>query len=41
MVDGKTVTSRAPGTAIEFAVKIVELLYNKDKADEIADAVFI
>ncbi|KAL0903939.1 hypothetical protein M5K25_026003 [Dendrobium thyrsiflorum] len=36
VVDGRAVTSRGPGTAIEFALSLVEQLYGKDKADEVA-----
>jgi protein deglycase len=36
VVDGKCVTSRGPGTAIEFALKLVEILFGKEKADAIA-----
>lgn len=36
VVDGNIVTSRGPGTAIEFALKLVELLFGKDKAQEVA-----
>ncbi len=36
VVDGTCITSRAPGTAIEFALKLVELLYGREKADEVA-----
>ncbi|BBH01676.1 hypothetical protein Prudu_012019 [Prunus dulcis] len=36
-VDGKAVTSRGPGTAMEFAVALVEQLYGKEKADEVSD----
>ncbi|VVA16578.1 PREDICTED: DJ-1 [Prunus dulcis] len=35
-VDGKAVTSRGPGTTMEFAVVLVELLYGKEKADEVS-----
>ncbi|KAL9257460.1 DJ-1 homolog B-like protein [Drosera capensis] len=34
--DGKVVTSRGPGTAIEYSVALVEQLYGKEKADEVA-----
>lgn len=34
--DGKVVTSRGPGTAMEYAVALVELLYGKVKADEVS-----
>lgn len=36
VVDGGCVTSRGPGTALEFALKLVELLYGKEKAKEVA-----
>ena len=35
-VDGKVVTSRAPGTTMEFAVALVEQLYGKEKAVEVS-----
>lgn len=34
--DGNVVTSRGPGTTMEFAVALVELLFGKDKADEVS-----
>lgn len=36
VVDGNCVTSRGVGTALLFALKLVELLYGKEKAGEIA-----
>lgn len=36
VVDGKLVTSRGPGTALEFALTLVEQLYGSDKAKEVA-----
>lgn len=36
VADGNCVTSRGPGTAIEFALKLVELLYGPEKAAEVA-----
>lgn len=36
VVDGNCVTSQAPGTAVEFALKLVELLYGSDKAQKVA-----
>ncbi|KAF4363761.1 hypothetical protein F8388_000426 [Cannabis sativa] len=35
-MDGKVVTSRGPGTTMEYAVALVEQLYGKEKADEIS-----
>lgn len=34
--DGKVVTSRGPGTAMEFSVALVEQLFGKEKADEVS-----
>ncbi len=34
--DGKVVTSRGPGTAMEFALKLVEIMVGKDKRNEVA-----
>jgi 4-methyl-5(b-hydroxyethyl)-thiazole monophosphate biosynthesis len=36
VVDGEVATSRGPGTAIEFALRLVEILYGKGKSDEVA-----
>lgn len=35
VVDGNIVTSQGPGTAIEFAFRLVELLLGKDKVTEV------
>jgi len=35
VVDGNCITSRGPGTAIEFALKLVEMLYGPEKAKEV------
>ncbi|VVB11751.1 unnamed protein product [Arabis nemorensis] len=35
-VDGKIVTSRGPGTTMEFSVTLVEQLFGKDKAVEVS-----
>lgn len=35
VVDGHIVTSRSPGTAMEFSFKLVELLFGKEKAVEV------
>ncbi|KAJ4980867.1 hypothetical protein NE237_031704 [Protea cynaroides] len=36
--DGQAVTSRGPGTAMEFSLVLVEQLFGKEKADEVAGA---
>lgn len=38
-VDGNFITSRGLGTAIDFSLKLIEILVSKDKADEIAKKV--
>jgi 4-methyl-5(b-hydroxyethyl)-thiazole monophosphate biosynthesis len=35
VVDGNVVTSRGPGTALEFAIKLIELLVGEQKAREV------
>ncbi|MDH5601406.1 MAG: DJ-1/PfpI family protein [Gammaproteobacteria bacterium] len=35
VVDGKVITSRGPGTAMEFALTLIELLCGKEKRDEV------
>ena len=37
VVDGNIITSQGPGTAIEFALKLVEILSGEDKAKEIKE----
>ena len=39
VVDGKVITSQGPGTAMEFAIKLVEVLAGKDKAGEVTKEV--
>ena len=39
VVDGNIITSRAPGTAMEFAFKLVEVLLGKDKVKEVNEGV--
>jgi 4-methyl-5(b-hydroxyethyl)-thiazole monophosphate biosynthesis len=41
VVDGNCVTSRGPGTAIEFALTLVELLFGKEKASEVAGPMLV
>ena len=36
IVDGNVVTSRGPGTAFEFALCLVEMLFGREKAEEVA-----
>ena len=36
VTDGRCVTSRGPGTAIEFAIELVALLYGEAKAKAVA-----
>jgi 4-methyl-5(b-hydroxyethyl)-thiazole monophosphate biosynthesis len=35
-VDGRVVTSRGPGTTMEFSVALVEQLFGKEKANEVS-----
>ena len=35
-LDGKVITSRGPGTTMEYSVALVEQLYGKEKADEVS-----
>ena len=41
VVDGQCVTSQGPGTALEFALTLVALLYDDAKAKEIAAAMLV
>lgn len=41
VVDGPCITSRGAGTAIEFALKLVECLYGKEKAEEVSLAMVV
>ena len=36
VVDGNCITGRGPGTALEFALKLVELLFGEQKMKEVA-----
>lgn len=35
VVDGSMITSRSPGTALEFALKLVEILFDKDRMETV------
>lgn len=39
--DGNVVTSRGAGTTMELAVALVDLLFGKDKADEVSGQLVI
>ena len=39
--DGNLITSQGPGTALEFALKLVECLYDEPKSSEIASAMIM
>ncbi|MCX5633914.1 MAG: DJ-1/PfpI family protein [Phycisphaerae bacterium] len=41
VIDGNCVTSQGPGTALEFSLKLVELLFGKQKSEELAKAMLI
>ncbi len=41
VVDGNCVTSQGPATALEFALKLVELLFGPDKTREVGDAMLV
>lgn len=41
VIDENCITSVGPGSAIEFSVKLVELLYGKEKAGEIANSMLV
>ena len=41
VVSGQVVTSRSPGTALEFALALVELLYGPQRADEVAKPMLV
>ena len=37
--DGNIITSRGMGTAIDFALKLVEILYDKTEANGLAESI--
>lgn len=41
VVDGNCITSRAPGTAMEFALKLAAILFGEQKAKEVAQAMLV
>ena len=41
VVDGNCVTSQGPGTALEFALKLVELLFGEEKSRQVARAMLV
>jgi 4-methyl-5(b-hydroxyethyl)-thiazole monophosphate biosynthesis len=41
VMDGNCLTSRGPGTAVEFALALVERLYGRDKRDAVAAAMVV
>jgi 4-methyl-5(b-hydroxyethyl)-thiazole monophosphate biosynthesis len=41
VVEGNLVTSQGPGTALAFALTLVELLYNKEKRRSVADPMIV
>ncbi len=41
VVDGNCITSRGPGTAIEFALALIEALYGAEKAHEIGGQMLV
>ena len=41
VVDGTCVTSRGPGTAIEFALKLIEVLFDKEAAEKVAEPMLV
>jgi 4-methyl-5(b-hydroxyethyl)-thiazole monophosphate biosynthesis len=41
VADGNVVTSRGPGTALEFALALVERLVGKEKAEELRAAMLV
>lgn len=39
VIDGRIITSRSPGTAMEFAMKLVEVLENRSKMEQVNEGV--
>jgi protein deglycase len=41
VVDGNCITSQGPGTALEFSLKLVELLFGSEKSQQLAKAMLV
>jgi 4-methyl-5(b-hydroxyethyl)-thiazole monophosphate biosynthesis len=41
VIDGNSITSQGPATALEFALKLTELLFDKQKSSQIAKAMLV
>ena len=41
VVDGNCITSQGPGTALEFSLKLVEVLFGSEKANQLAEAMLV
>ena len=41
VVDGNCITSQGPGTALEFSLKLVEVLFGSQKSQELAKAMLV
>ncbi len=41
VTDGKVITSQGPGRAIEFALKLVEILYGEQKTRDVAQSMLV
>lgn len=41
VIDGNTITGTGPGTALKWALAIVEALYGKEKADSLAEQMLV
>ncbi|MHC4109856.1 MAG: DJ-1 family glyoxalase III [Planctomycetota bacterium] len=41
VVDGNCITSQGPATALEFSLKLIELLFDKQKSQEVAKAMLV
>ncbi|MDH4238698.1 MAG: DJ-1/PfpI family protein [Phycisphaerae bacterium] len=41
VIDGNLITSQGPGTALEFSLKLIEMLFDKQKSREVAKAMLV